>query len=702
MFNKSEKEEREYLEKIREKLKSALERIDRAVDRLARELKEQKNYLWENKAGMDHVEKVSVRQSVTQSALTGEAALERKKRIRKLMQSPWFGRFDFRETGKKNSLPVYIGVYAYYDEEQKENIIYDWRAPVSTMFYDFELGRATYDAPGGLVEGDITLKRQFRIREGKMEYMLESSLNIHDEILQQELGMTSDDKMKHIVATIQRDQNAIIRNESSNVLIIQGVAGSGKTSIALHRIAFLLYRFRETIISKDILIISPNRVFADYISNVLPELGEEKIPETGMEELGSGLLENKYRFQSFFEHVSHIIDKEDDNTRERNRFKASFEIINKIDEYAIHIENEYFKPVDLVVRRYPVPAFYIEEKFRTYNRLPLFLRFNAIVKDAERDLLFYNSYEINAAERDELRKSVKNMFRITNLRELYKDFHAWTGRPELFRYAKGTVYEYSDLFPLIYLKIRVEGVATNFNIKHLLVDEMQDYTPVQYAVLAKVFPGRKTILGDANQSVIPHGSSSASDIARVFPDANTVKLTKSYRSTYEITRFAQGIIPDKEIEVIERHGENPVVIQCKSREDQINQIKETVADFLRSGYKSLGIICKTHKQAGRYFEALKEDFPDTCLLTAESVSFANGVIITSVLMAKGLEFDQVVIPDAESKHYHTAFDRGLFYVACTRAMHRLSVLYTHKRTDFIIKDMTGQKGSVPVPEQSLF
>ena len=691
MFNKSEKEERQYLDKIRKKLKSALEQIDRSVDSYARELKEQKDYLWENKSGMDHVEKVSVRQSVTQTALTGEAALEKKKRVQKLRQSPWFGRFDFKEAGKKTSLPVYIGVYAYYDEGQKENLIYDWRAPVSTMFYDFELGRASYNAPGGTVGGDIKLKRQFRIREGKMEYMLENSLNIHDEILQQELCRASDDKMKQIVATIQRDQNAIIRNESSNVLIIQGVAGSGKTSIALHRIAFLLYRFRETISSKDILIISPNRVFADYISNVLPELGEEKIPETGMEELASGLLENKYRFQPFFEHVLHIIEKEDDNLRERIRFKASSEVINKINEYILHIENEYFKPVDLVVKRYPIPAFYIEEKFRTYNRLPLFMRFNAIVKDAERDLLFYNRYEISAGERDELRKSVKSMFRITNLRELYKDFYTWINRPELFRYAKGTIYEYSDVFPLIYLKIRVEGVNTNHSIKHLLVDEMQDYTPVQYTVLAKIFPCRKTFLGDANQSVIPYGSSSAPEIAKVFPGADTMKLTKSYRSTYEITQFAQGIIPDKEIEVIERHGENPVVIQCKSREAQINLVKMTVADFLRSGYRSLGIICKTHKLAGRYFEALKEDYPEICLLTSESISFTNGVIITSVHMAKGLEFDHVVIPDADNKHYHNTFDRGLLYIACTRAMHKLNVLYTHERTGFIIKDMIRQK-----------
>ncbi|MBW6481184.1 MAG: ATP-binding domain-containing protein, partial [Bacteroidales bacterium] len=268
----------------------------------------------------------------------------------------------------------------------------------------------------------------------------------------------------------------------------------------------------------------------------------------------------------------------------------------------------------------------------------------------------------------------------------YKDFYFWMGRPELFRYAKGSVYEYPDIFPLIYLKIRVEGVTTFNKIKHLLVDEMQDYTPVQYTVLGRVFPCRKTILGDANQSIIPYGSSSASEISRIFSGANYMKLTKSYRSTYEITGFTQKIMPDKEIEVIERHGDRPEIIKCNSRESQIKLLKETLSSFKKSGFNSLGIICKTQKQAGRHFETLKEDFPGIFLLTSESMSFKNGIIITSVHMAKGLEFDQVVIPDADSKNYHRPIDRGLLYVACTRAMHKLNVFYTHECSGFFPRE----------------
>lgn len=685
MFNRTEKEEREYLTIVKDKLTAAIDQIDRAVSGYARELQEQKDYLWEHRAGMDHVEKVAVRQSVTRAALTGEAAVEKKKRLQKLISSPWFGRFDFRKKREKAATPVYIGVHAWYDEERKENIIYDWRSPVSTMFYDFELGDAGYEAPKGYVEGEITVKRQYRIRNGQMEYMLESSLNIHDDILQQELSKASDDRMKHIVATIQRNQNAIIRDETSPVLIIQGVAGSGKTSIALHRVAFLLYRFRDTITSKDILILSPNKVFADYISGVLPELGEEKIPEKGMEELARELIDKKYRFQTFFEQVNLLHEKNDKDLRERIRFKANAEFTGRLNQYVTHIENHYFNAETLVVKRHPVPAAYIEEKFRSLNRIPLFERFNEIVSNIERDLQFYNSYTISAKERNDLRRSVKNMFRITNLRNLYIDFFRWMEKEEMFRYAKGSVWEYSDLFPLIYLRLKTEGVKPFDNVKHLLVDEMQDYTPVQYAVLARLFPCRKTILGDAGQIVNQAASSDSETIASVFPGAACMKLTKSYRSTSEIARFAQKIRPDSEMEVVDRHGEVPAVRGFKTLNEELNAIRETIIMFQKSGFNSLGIICKTRKQAEHMYKSLQNHYPGAVHLSDNSTAFSNGIVITSVHMAKGLEFDHVIVTGADRKNYSSEEERGLLYIACTRAMHKLSLTFVRECTPFVKK-----------------
>jgi DNA helicase-2/ATP-dependent DNA helicase PcrA len=683
MFNKSETDECNYLDEIKNKLSAALNQIDENVKKQSNDLVEQKRYLYENKSDMDHAEKVAVHQSVHSAALTGEAALERKKRIQKLMLSPYFGRFDFRETPENEPVPIYVGVHAYYDEKEKNNLVHDWRAPISSMFYDYENGPVRYESPSGMIDGEMLLKRQFRIRKGKMEYMLESSMNIHDDVLQKELSKSSDDKMKHIVATIQRDQNAIIRNEESRTLIIQGVAGSGKTSIALHRIAFLLYRFKDTITSNDILILSPNKVFADYISNVLPELGEENIPEMGMEELADKLLEGKYRFQTFFEQVTDLLEKKDEDFAERIRFKSSHEFITKLNDYLSHIENQYFTPVDLVVRRNPVPASYIDEKFRSLHRLPLFKRFNEVVAQIERDLLFYNRYEINATERNYLRKEVRKMFKVTNLRELYKDFYNWLEKPGLFKFAKRSAFEYADIFPLVYLKIKLEGTKTYDEVKHLLVDEMQDYTPVQYAVLAKLFPGKKTILGDAYQTVNPYSSSSSKAIERVMPGAELVKLNKSYRSTYEIATFARQILPKNEVEAMERHGKEPLVKGFKTSTAEQKWINESVGAFDKSVQNSMGVVCKTQKQAVKLYKKLSEQYPAVHLLTSDSVSFSGGVIITTVHLAKGLEFDEVLIPNANATTYNDETDRGLFYIACTRAMHMLSITYSGECTPFI-------------------
>jgi DNA helicase-2/ATP-dependent DNA helicase PcrA len=273
------------------KVEQAIDISNRSADLLAGEVKETTAYMWENKAEMDGMEKLSVRKSIAQMALSGEKVIERKKRLQKLLQSPYFGRIDFKEAASTRESPVYIGIHSFYDTVDNENLIHDWRAPVSAMFYDFELGEASYQAPSGEVKGEITLKRQYRIRNGRMEFMLETSLNVLDDILLQELSRNTSDRMRNIVATIQRDQNAIIRNEDARTLIIQGVAGSGKTSIALHRIAFLLYRYKESIRAEDILIVSPNKVFADYISNVRPDQGEEKMKETVMEDIANEILE---------------------------------------------------------------------------------------------------------------------------------------------------------------------------------------------------------------------------------------------------------------------------------------------------------------------------------------------------------------------------------------------------------------------------
>jgi DNA helicase-2/ATP-dependent DNA helicase PcrA len=256
MTNTPEIEERNHLETIKARLRSAIDKIDALIRRYAQENDEMKRYAWEYNADMDKYEKQWARKSVYLSALTGENAVAAKERLHRLMLSPYFGRFDFIQQGAAKPLQVYLGIHGFADEAGNTPLVYDWRAPVSTMFYDFETGPARYVAPAGEVAGQITLKRQYRIRDGHMEFMIESAVSVMDTVLQEELSRTSDNRMRNIVATIQRDQNAIVRNENAYVLIIQGVAGSGKTSLALHRIAYLLYRFRDRLTSRDILILS--------------------------------------------------------------------------------------------------------------------------------------------------------------------------------------------------------------------------------------------------------------------------------------------------------------------------------------------------------------------------------------------------------------------------------------------------------------
>ena len=680
VINATEPEEREYLEEIKEKLTLAIRRVDDSVKQFTDELRQKKQYIHEHQSGMDDADMVAAGQSINRMAFTGEAAVARKRKLLKLGQSPYFGRLDFVPQGKEK-LSLYIGIYSFFDERQRTNFIYDWRAPIASMFYDFELGAASYITPAGTFEGTIELKRQYKIRDGRLEFMLENDVNIHDDVLQRELAKSSDDKMKNIVATIQRDQNAVIRNETAPVMVIQGVAGSGKTSIALHRIAFLLYRFRETIAAKDVLIISPNKVFADYISNVLPELGEEHIPELVMEELAADLLDHQYSFQTFFEQVSALLDDHDPAFIERIRFKSSFEFLSQLNQYLLHVENTYFTVTELRVGQLLIPLPFLLARFKTYHRVPLLKRFALVAEDVRTYVRDATRRKLTGPEKATIGEAIPRMFKFHQVPDLYRDFYRWVGRPELLKIDQRQRLEYADVFAFIYLRIRLEGLTAYEHVKHLLVDEMQDYTPVQYAVLSCLFSCRKTILGDVSQTVNPYSASSAETIERVFPQADVVELYRSYRSTVEITAFAQRIVPNPRIIPLERHGQVPAVVRCPGRPDELETIRELIAGFHSAGNHSLAVICKTLRQAQEVYQALQA--PGVQLLTAESTTFKEGVIITTAHLAKGLEFDEVIIPFASARNYKTEIDKSMLYVACTRAMHQLTLTHTGELTAFL-------------------
>lgn len=680
-FNQTEKQEKEYLKQIISFLKKVIGNTDASVKDHVDTLAEYKDYIWSNK-DIDPHELRSMRESILNHFALGESVINKRKRLTKILAIPYFGRIDFLEK-KENSkvMPTYIGIHTFYDPESRATLIHDWRAPVSSMFYDHELGEAGYRSPSGEIKGVISLKRQYRIRGGKMEFMIESALTVHDDILQKELSSNADDKMKNIVATIQREQNRIIRNEDIRTLIIQGVAGSGKTSIALHRIAYLLYTFRDSISSKDILIISPNKVFSDYISNVLPELGEETVPETSMEQILSGVLEHKYKYQTYFGLVNELLEKPSSSLINRIAYKASFGFISELDKFILHIENTYFKAADVKLTKYiTIPAPFIEEQYLRFNRYPIRRRFDAMADYMLDMLKIQYTFTVTTTGRNLLKKEIRLMFAGNNDIQVYKDFFKWTNNPGMFKMRKGHTLEYSDLAPLAYLHLALEGNGNQpFRVKHLLIDEMQDYSPIQYKVIQKLFPCRKTVLGDAGQSVNPYGSSTAETIQKSLTASEIMKLCKSYRSTFEITDFAQKIHPNAELEPVARHGEKPQILQFGSAVEELSGIMGLISTYRKSGYKSLGIICKTEQQARKMADMLKSYANDISFLSSQSSAFVQGIVITSAHMAKGLEFDEVIIPQTDERNYRSEIDKSMLYVAVTRAMHRLTLTFHEAR-----------------------
>ena len=680
-FNQTEKQEKEYLKQIISFLKKVIGNTDASVKDHVDTLAEYKDYIWFNK-DIDPHEIRSMRESILNHFALGESVINKHKRLTKILAIPYFGRIDFLEK-KENSkvMPIYIGIHTFYDPESRATLIHDWRAPVSSMFYDHELGEAGYRSPSGEIKGVISLKRQYRIRGGKMEFRIESALTVHDDILQKELSSNADDKMKNIVATIQREQNQIIRNEDIRTLIIQGVAGSGKTSIALHRIAYLLYTFRDSISSKDILIISPNKVFSDYISNVLPELGEETVPETSMEQILSGVLEHKYKYQTYFGLVNELLEKPSSSLIDRIAYKASFGFISELDKFILHIENTYFKAADVKLTKYiTIPAPFIEEQYLRFNRYPIRRRFDAMADYMLDMLKIQYTFTVTTTGRNLLKKEIRLMFAGNNDIQVYKDFFKWTNNPGMFKMRKGHTLEYSDLAPLAYLHLALEGNGNQpFRVKHLLIDEMQDYSPIQYKVIQKLFPCRKTVLGDAGQSVNPYGSSTAETIQKSLTASEIMKLCKSYRSTFEITDFAQKIHPNAELEPVARHGEKPQILQFGSAVEELSGIMGLISTYRKSGYKSLGIICKTEQQARKMADMLKSYANDISFLSSQSSAFVQGIVITSAHMAKGLEFDEVIIPQTDERNYRSEIDKSMLYVAVTRAMHRLTLTFHEAR-----------------------
>ncbi|EJX2683765.1 AAA family ATPase [Clostridioides difficile] len=665
-----------HLIEINNKLDNAFKKAENLVDKLDKDYMDAKMYMVKNRGEIDPHEMFQNEQGLKQIDNYGAFMVKVRDKINKIKDSPYFARIDFRLKDMYDESKYYIGRFAFDYED--ELIILDWRSPIASMFYDYEIGKAGYDAPIGWVDGEITRKRQFKIKNGKLEYALESSINIQDDILQKELSHTSDEKMKSIISTIQKEQNQIIRNDKADTLIIQGVAGSGKTSIALHRIAFLLYRFKDKISANNVIILSPNKVFGDYISNVLPELGEEPLCELSFENIAEVQLDRVINFES----EKDPLEINDAKWSERVRFKSTLDFVKLIDDYIKQMPNKIFIPKDYTFGSFTAKSDWIQSRFEAYNRYPVKKRLEKVAEDIHYKFESDNIMEEDLPKVKSILKSLNGMLTIKNTLTLYKDFFKQMNISNMFVMAEKKTLEWSDVYPFIYIHAAYEGIQEDKIIRHIVIDEMQDYTPIQYAVINLLFKCKKTILGDFGQLVNPNHTHTLDDMKQLYNDGELVMLNKSYRSTFEIINFAKKIQDISSLEPIERHGEEPALLKCNNEQDEINKIKIEIEEFKKSDNATLGIILKTDNDAKAVYDALREEY-SVHLISSESSSFTKGVSITSIKMSKGLEFDEVIVPSVNNKTYYSDYDRSLLYIACTRAMHKLKLTYVGTLTQLI-------------------
>jgi DNA helicase-2/ATP-dependent DNA helicase PcrA len=649
--------------------------------------------------------------------------------------SPYFGRIDFLENGDEKAEKYYIGISNLINDAY-DFLIYDWRAQVSSLFYDYEIGRAGYKCPEGIIEGELTLKRQYKINNGKIEFMFDSNLKIDDEILQDILGKSTDGKMKTIVTTIQREQNKIIRNEEFKNLIVQGPAGSGKTSVALHRIAYLLYKHRDKITPQNIIIFSPNQIFNDYISNVLPELGEDNMCQTTFKEymhkaLGSELMKEDYC--DMMEYILASKDKPAYQERIRNiKYKSSDEFTDILKKYVTYVEKIDRNFTDIIFRdKLIITSKDLEELFhKDYIHLPLKRRLNKIrerilflikpyekqwIREASIELRDSGSYidEVEIAEKSiaAVRGEMKDIFHEINrmtefdLVDIYKklfenlelfssssdDEDCGNKIDEIKRYTlenlKAQKLYYEDQPPLLYLKGALGDLPKTSEIKYVIIDEAQDYTPLQYYIFYQLFNHANiTMLGDLNQSINPFMNvGDYNNISHIFPKDTTciISLTKSYRSTMEITKFSRRLL-NKEIavECIERSGDEPLLLGFSDEEAIKEKLLEDIKIYKDKNYKSIGIITRTAKEANEVYNFLKDKI-NVRVIMRDDDEYVSDTLIIPAYLAKGLEFDVVLIYNAGDENYNCEEERLLLYTACTRALHVLCVYYSGKMTPLL-------------------
>ena len=676
---------REYLQYVLKCLNDRLAQADAAILEGEKEIEDMHEYYWENYTEMDQYgyEDYDNQQALFRQMNANEEQFRLRKRFKKMQDSPFFGRVDFRYDGDEEAETFYIGIGNLSESAGSLPLVYDWRAPVSGLFYDYDKGPASYEAPSGIFEGEVTSKWQYKIRKGKMLYEFESDVKIDDEILGAELGSNGEVQLKNIVRTIQKEQNEIIRNTKDKIMVIQGAAGSGKTSVALHRIAYLLYHDRENLKSSNVLILSPNGVFADYISHILPELGEENIREMSFD---------LFAYRELKEIVGDCEDRYDQIERtvlnpkiqEICREKQSPEFVSKLDGFVLRLEDELMNFRDVEYRGCTLSEKEIIDLFYfKFLDVPLLSRMHSVAEYFIDQVETLRDRDLSDEEREEVMECFRSMYETRDCYVLYSRFLEKEGyRPLPHGQIEKRRLRYEDVYPVLYLKYTLYQCRNHHGIKHVVVDEMQDYSWIQYLLIHKMFPCRMTILGDKAQTMEDETQDVLKFLPKIFgKDIRKIVMNRSYRNTMEVAQYANHLTGIEDMELFERHGEPVDERTFSSTEEALETVLEKWLNR-REEFETEALIFLTEREAEYAFlyieKRLKEIAPEAenqlCYMNRDSQSFKKGLTVTTFYLAKGLEFDQVFGIFEEDRE--SGLQCQAEYITATRALHELHMYMT--------------------------
>ena len=717
------KKEKDYLKAVLYLLEKEIQNNNIKIDEYAEKIKNELKYTWDydNQADLD--EWANNQLQIERQSISAINSADRVKSYTRMLKSAYFARIDFETEG--DTIPVYLGIASLTDGT--DFYVYDWRAPISSMFYDYEMGDASYVTPSGdIIKGKITLKRQYKIVGEEIVQIFDTDMQIIDNILKQMLENKASDKMKNIVNTIQKEQNKVIRKRDVDILVVQGPAGSGKTSVAMHRIAYLLYAERGKINNSNILILSPNEIFSNYISGVLPEIGEDNVYQTTFMDFVRGHLDFKIKgsMNDLYETVYTENPKAKNHTLEYNSIMLKYgaTYIHLLENYIALKRNEVLGIEDIVVDgKVLIEKEYLEKLAGELesNGVSLYAQGKKLIEKIMLHLQIKMGGKITPASQ-KIKKTLElnlNKLKVKNLfLDLYSNedrfvsmiehIYNTTGAPasnrltikelhDIFVYTQTLLNKntlpFEDVVGYLYLKDRLQGSSVQSKIKYVLIDEAQDYTIMQYKILSHLFRRSNiTILGDINQSIMPFAvhQNYESILNLLKMDREGVKsdmhyLTKTYRSTYEINMFCKHIIGDTNMyNQVDRHGDEVSIIK-----DNDEGVSKVFADALelQKYYNTVAIVTKTQAEANFLKEELlkvKKSNHFKVISGKDKVFTADKISILPSYLAKGLEFDAVLVYNASEKTYPIE-NKNLFYVVCTRALHKLNVYYKDKLTALI-------------------